>query len=120
MMAASRPSVSWTFSRQVAESSADQTSRRSICGWGPCTVTPAVVKSRLIPSVVLVPRSVSPASATPGSCIPSGGSSVIPTVINISFAAGGMCRTGIVCPPVQLHLTTPGGRRQEVGTHPAR
>ena len=82
MTAALRPSGSTIFSLQVAESSPDQTRRRSICGWGPCTVIPAVVKSRLSPSVVRVPRAVSPARTTPPSCIPSGGSSVIPMVMD--------------------------------------
>ena len=76
-----RPSGRMSFSLQVAESSPDQTSRRSICGCGPCTVMPAVVKRRLRPSVVRVPFAESPASATPPSCMPSGGSSVIPMVI---------------------------------------
>ncbi len=81
MTAALRPSGNTIFSWQVAESRPDQTRSRSICGWGPCTVIPAVVKSRLRPSVVRVPRVVSPARATPPSCIPSGGSSVIPIVM---------------------------------------
>ena len=34
--------------------------------------------------------------ATPGSCMPSGGSSVIPTVILLSFVAGGCSRSGVV------------------------
>ncbi len=82
--AALRPSGRAIFSRQLAESSPDQTNNLSICGWGPCTVIPAVVKRRLSPSVVFVPRSASPARATPPSCMPSGGSSVIPTVIDPS------------------------------------
>ena len=79
--AAFRPSGRAIFSRQLAESSPDHTSNRSIWGWGPWTVMPAVVNNRLRPSVVLVPRSASPARATPPSCMPSGGSSVIPTVM---------------------------------------
>src|ERR1700676_2710527 len=84
MTAALRPSGRTTFSWQEAESSPDQTNSRSIWGWGPWTVIPAVVNSRLSPSVVFVPRSASPAKATPPSCMPSGGSSVIPTVMDIS------------------------------------
>jgi hypothetical protein len=82
--AALRPSGRSIFSRQLAESRPDQTNNRSIWGCGPWTVIPAVVKSRLSPSVVFVPRSASPARATPPSCMPSGGSSVIPTVIDVS------------------------------------
>ena len=104
--AALRPSFRAIFSRQVAVSSPDHTRRRSIWGWGPCTVIPAVVKSRLSPSVVWCPGPASPARATPPSCIPSGGSSVIPTVIYSPLRPGTLPDSVPCRVPGDSHLST--------------
>jgi hypothetical protein len=84
-----RPAPRCTSPWHEAASNPDQAKCRSVAGFCPVTVIPLVVKRRLKPSVVSIPRAGSPASATPPSNIPSGGRSIAPTVIYCSFVHGG-------------------------------